>query len=118
VTVNASGTPLPTLVWFWWDGEAIWVYSRPETAKLRNITANPRVALALRTDEFGDDITVITGDAEVDALAPAADAVPDYVAKYSELITRLGTDPVGFAASYSVAIRVSPTRLRAWRAGE
>ncbi|MCC6618015.1 MAG: TIGR03667 family PPOX class F420-dependent oxidoreductase [Chloroflexi bacterium] len=117
VTVGASGTPLPTPVWFWWDGINIWVYSQPDTAKLRHIAANPRVALAMRTDEFGDDIVVVTGDAAVDDPAPAADDVPDYVTKYAGLITRLGTDPAGFGASYSVPIRITPTRLRAWQAG-
>lgn len=117
VTVGAKGTPLPTPVWFWWDGVEIWVYSQPGTAKLRHIAANHHVALAMRTDEFGDDIIVVTGDAAVDEAAPAADAVPDYVTKYAGLITRLGTDPAGFAASYSVPIRITPTKLRVWQAG-
>ena len=50
VTVKPDGTPVPTPVWFWWDGETVLVYSQPGKPKLRNIAANPRVALALRTD--------------------------------------------------------------------
>ncbi len=117
VTVGADGTPLPTPVWFFWDGETLLVYSQREKPKLRHIAANPRVALAMRTDEHGDDIVVVTGDASVDPSAPAADQLPGYVEKYRELITRLGTDPERFAREYTVPIRIRPTKLRVWQAG-
>ena len=85
--------------------------------KLRHIAANPRVALALRTDEIGDEITVVSGDAVVDASLPSADAVPDYVAKYAGLIADMGSAPGPFAGEYSVPIRITPTKLRQWPAG-
>jgi PPOX class probable F420-dependent enzyme len=117
VTVGPDGTPLPTPVWFWWDGETVLIYSQRDKPKLRHIADNPRVAFAMRTDELGDDIVVVTGDAMVDATAPAADQLPEYVAKYATLIDRLGADPAGFAGEYSVPIRIRPTKLRAWQAG-
>jgi PPOX class probable F420-dependent enzyme len=112
VTVARDGTPVPTPIWFWWDGATILVYSQPDTPKLRHIAANPRVAVALRTDERADEVAVITGDAAVDPAAPAADALEPYVARYGAAIERLGYDAAGFAASYSVPIRITPTRLR------
>ena len=93
VTVARDGTPVPTPVWFWWDGETLLVYSQPDKPKLRNIATNPRVALALRTDELGDDLAVITGEAAVDEAAPAALELPQYIEKYTEEIARLGSDP-------------------------
>jgi len=117
VTVGPDGTPLPTPVWFWWDGETVLIYSQRDKPKLRHIAANARVALAMRTDELGDDIVVVTGDAAVDATAPSADNLPEYVEKYAALIARLGADPAGFAGEYSVPIRIRPTKLRAWQAG-
>jgi PPOX class probable F420-dependent enzyme len=114
VTVAPNGTPVPTPVWFWWDGEAIVVYSQRDKPKLRHIAANPRVAVVLRTDELGDHLIVITADAVADPELPAADANPAYVTKYRDLIARLGTDPRGFAAEYAVPIRLRPTQLRAW----
>ncbi len=117
ITVSPDGTPLPTPVWFWWDGETILVYSQRDKPKLRHIAANPRVAFAMRTDELGDDIVVVTGDATVDPSMPAADQLAEYVAKYGDLIARLGADPAGFAGEYSVPIRIRPTKLRAWQAG-
>jgi PPOX class probable F420-dependent enzyme len=114
VTVAADGTPVPTPVWFWWDGETLLVYSQPDKPKLRHIAANPRVAVAMRTDEHGDALVVITGEAAVDASAPPADQVADYIEKYRTAIARLGADVAGFAGEYSVALRIRPVRLRAW----
>ena len=114
VTVAADGTPVPTPVWFLWDGETILIYSQPNKPKLRHIAANPRVSLAMRTDEDGDALVVITGEAAVDDRAPRADELPAYLEKYRDAIARLGSDPVAFAGSYSTAVRIRPTRLRAW----
>jgi PPOX class probable F420-dependent enzyme len=114
VTVSADGTPVPTPVWFWWDGETLLVYSQRDKPKLRHIASNPRVALAMRTDEQGDALVVITGEAEVDTSAPPADKVPEYVEKYRGAIARLGSEVEPFAGEYSVAIRIRPVRLRAW----
>jgi PPOX class probable F420-dependent enzyme len=118
ITVAPDGTPVPTPVWFWWDGETVLVYSQRDKPKLRHIAVNPKVALALRTDELGDRIIVLTATAEIDEGAPPADHLRAYVEKYSTLIERLGADPAGFAAEYAVPIRIRPTRLRAWWVGE
>lgn len=114
VTVAADGTPVPTPVWFWWDGDSVLVYSQRGKPKLRHIAANARVAIAMRTDVHGDDLVVITGDAAVDEGAPPADQVPEYVEKYRAEIARLGSDVEGFTAEYAVPIRIRPTKLRAW----
>ena len=116
ITVRGDGSPLPTPVWFWWDGETITVYSERNKPKLRHIAANRRVAFALRTDELGDEITVISGEAAIDESIPAADQVPGYVEKYGALIARLGADPASFAGAYAIPIRITPTKLRQWRA--
>jgi PPOX class probable F420-dependent enzyme len=116
ITVAADGTPVPTPVWFLWDGTSILVYSQRDKPKLRHIAANPRVAVALRTDELGDEITVVTGDAVVDPSTPSADRLPEYVVKYDALIARLGADAASFAAEYAVPVRIAPTKLRQWRA--
>jgi len=116
ITVAADGTPVPTPVWFWWDGDSILVYSQRDKPKLRHIAANPRVAMALRTDELGDEITVVSGEALVDSTIPPADQLAGYVQKYGSLIARLGADPASFAGEYSVPVRITPTRLRQWSA--
>jgi PPOX class probable F420-dependent enzyme len=70
------------------------------------------VALHLDGDGKGGDIVVVTGDARTDPQAPPADKVPAYIAKYREGMKRIGMTPESFARAYSVAIRITPTRLR------
>ena len=101
ITVSADGSPVPTPVWFWWDGETVLVYSQREKPKLRHIAANPRVSLAMRTDELGDEITVLAGEAVVDPSLPSAAEHAGYRQKYADLIARLGADPVSFAGEYA-----------------
>jgi hypothetical protein len=43
--------------------------------------------------------------------------VPEYVAKYRDLIADMGSAPEPFAAEYAVPIRITPTKLRQWGPG-
>lgn len=112
VTVGPDGTPEPSPVWALWDGETFLIYSRPATPKLRNVVARPRVALHLDGDGRGGDIVIVTGEARLTPDAPPADRVPEYVAKYREGFRRINMTPEAFARAYSVALRVTPSRLR------
>jgi PPOX class probable F420-dependent enzyme len=111
VTVNSRGAPQPSPVWFLWDDESILLYSQPETAKLRNIAANPRVAMHLNDEGRGDDVVIISGRAAASDDPPAYE-LPPYLDKYAGLIERNGWTPESFAADYSVPVRISPTGLR------
>jgi PPOX class probable F420-dependent enzyme len=111
-TVRADGTPEPSPVWFLWDGSTFLIYSQPDKPKLRNIGRDPKVALNFNSDEEGGDVVVFTGEAKIDRSVPPANQVPDYVAKYRDGIRDIGMTPVTFAQSYSVPVRVTPTKLR------
>lgn len=112
-TVTPNGTPQPSPVWFLPDGEdAVLIYSQPNTPKVRNIAANPAVALAFNTTPGGSDVVIFRGEARVDDAAPAADDHPAYIAKYADDIAGLGMTPESFAAEYAVPIRVTLTKLR------
>jgi PPOX class probable F420-dependent enzyme len=110
-TVRADGQPQPVPVWFLWDDRTFLIYSRPNQQKLRNIAHNPRVALNLNSDERGGHVLRIEGRAEIDRQAPPATEVAALVEKYREAIARIGMEPDSFARAYSVAIRVTPTRV-------
>jgi PPOX class probable F420-dependent enzyme len=111
-TVTPRGLPLPNPVWFLWDGaDTVAMYSMPG-ARVRNVEANPLVSLNFAGDGGGGDIVVLSGTAAIDGDAPGADRDDDYVAKYSEHITRIGYTPEQFAARYSVPVRIELTRLR------
>jgi PPOX class probable F420-dependent enzyme len=111
VTVSPAGAPQPSPVWFLWDEDGFLLYSQPETPKLRNIAANPRVALHLDGNGRGGDILIVSGRASTGGAPPASD-VPAYVAKYGALIERNGWTPASFAADYSVPVRIAPRALR------
>ena len=112
-TVRSDGTPVPVPVWFLWDGDASFlIYSRPDTAKLRNIARNPHVSLSLDGDGQGGDIVVVLGEARVDQGGPPADQVPEYVEKYTWGFEKNGWTPAAFAADYSVPVRVTGLDLR------
>jgi len=110
-TVTRAGAPLPRPVGFLWDGgEVVSIYSQPG-ARVRNIAANPRVTLNFDGDGRGGDIVVLAGIAQVEADAPAVDAVPAWLEKYAAQIEQFGMTPVSYAARFSVPIRIRLTRL-------
>jgi PPOX class probable F420-dependent enzyme len=113
-TVRADGQAQATPVWFLWDGETFLLYSQPDAQKVRNLAANPKVALHLDDDGSGGDVVTVEGTATVEPDTPRADRVDGYLAKYRAAIDALGYEPGPFARSYSTAIRVRPTRVRVW----
>jgi PPOX class probable F420-dependent enzyme len=114
-TVRGDGQPQSTPVWFVWeeDRETILLFSIPTSPKVANIRGHPQVSLHCN-DVGGSDVVTIEGIAEVLDGAPRPDEVPRYAEKYRErIVEELGSDPAAFALSYSQAIRVHPTRVRA-----
>jgi PPOX class probable F420-dependent enzyme len=111
-TVRANGTPEPSPVWFHWDGEAIWIYSRDNSVKVRNISDHPAVSLNFNATEHGGDVVVITGTAEILRDGPRAEHVPGYVTKYTGGFESINRSPAKFSDDYSVPIRITPTNLR------
>jgi PPOX class probable F420-dependent enzyme len=111
-TVTPAGAPLPAPVWFVWDGaDSVRMYSMPGT-RIRNVEANPRVALNFAGDGQGGDIVVISGRAAIDPGAPGADRDDAYLAKYRKRIERIALTPEGFAQRYSVPVHIRFTRVR------
>jgi PPOX class probable F420-dependent enzyme len=111
-TVRADGQAQASPVWFLWDGETFLLYSQPGAQKVRNLAANPKVALHLGDDGNGGDVVSFEGTATVEPDSPRADRVDGYLAKYQAAIEALGYEPGPFARTYSLAIRVRPTRVR------
>ena len=109
-TVTPKGSPLPSPVWFHWDGgDSVIMFSQPG-ARQRNIEANPRVTLNFAGDGRGGDIVVLAGRATFEA--PPADRINAYIEKYGEHMTRIGLTPDQFAERYSVQVHIELTGLR------
>lgn len=112
-TVRADGTPLPTPVWFLWDGASFLIVTQANSLKLRNIAQNSKVALNFHTDPYGGSVVVFAGEAYVEANPVPADQMQAYLTKYAEGIKLIGMTPESMMQSFSTLLRVVPTRLRA-----
>jgi PPOX class probable F420-dependent enzyme len=113
-TVSPAGRPDSVPVWFLLrDDDSILVYSQPGKAKLRNMDANPNVALGLDVTDIGRDVIRIEGTAVRAVDHPPADRVPEYVAKYVERIGAIFGTPERFAEAFSEAIVITPRKLHA-----
>ncbi|MCJ7725155.1 MAG: TIGR03667 family PPOX class F420-dependent oxidoreductase [Acidimicrobiia bacterium] len=113
-TVRRNGQPQTSPVWFLFqDGEFL-VYSLPGTARTANLDANPLVSLHLDGNGEGGDIVSIEGNARLDTEALPSNQVEAYQEKYAGFIAGHGWTPESFATDYPIAIRIMPTRSRAW----
>ena len=107
-----SGDPLPSLVWFWWNGAEVLIPSRPAKPKLRNIAAHPRVALNFDSEYGGDRVVVFSGAASVNGSYLTDDEWAGFAAKYAERFPHIGTTAEEFRGSFSELVRVVPDRIR------
>jgi PPOX class probable F420-dependent enzyme len=113
-TVAPNGRPQSSVISFLWDGETILFYSKPDTPKLRNLAANPRVSFHLNCDPYGDHVVTVEGRAVVDPGAAASDVHPAYRAKYRAPLEHWGMDEAETARDFSVPVRIIPERFRVW----
>lgn len=104
-TVAKSGQPVPKLIWFYFDGSALFIYSMPDAAKVIHIGRHPQVSLNLDSDGNGGGVIVIGGTATVDATGVDCREDEPYWAKFGALSDRFElTETMG---AFSTRIRVS-----------
>jgi PPOX class probable F420-dependent enzyme len=108
-TVAKSGQPVPRLVWFYFDGADLTVYSMPQAAKVAHIKARPQVSLNLDSDGNGGGIIVVGGTATVDATDVDCRENEPYWAKYAELAAQFGLTEA--MATYSTRLKITPSRV-------
>ena len=111
-TMRGNGTPLPAPIWFLWQDSSFLIYSQPNAKRIRHIANNPRVAINLNTDLWGNRVVVVTGMASVDPGATPANKIPAYIDKYHEGILQMDMTPESMAKEYSTAIHVTPIWIR------
>jgi len=104
-TVAKSGQPVPKLVWFYFDGSDVIVYTIASSAKVRHITNHSRVSLNLDSDGNGSGIMVVGGIATVDARGADPREDSAYWAKYEAAAAQFGlTEAMG---SYNTRLKIS-----------
>jgi PPOX class probable F420-dependent enzyme len=113
-TVAVDGRVQSSPISFLWDGESILFYSKPATPKLRNMAAHPQVSFNLNSDTYADHTLVIEGIAAVDDSILRSDVHPAYAAKYHAPLAHWEMDEAETAREFSVPVRITPVRIRAW----
>ena len=105
-TVAKSGQPVPRLVWFYFDGTDVVVYSEPNAAKVRHIKNHPRVSLNLDSDGNGRGTVVVAGEARIDEVDADPIADEKYQAKYRDYAATMGMTEE-FRAAFSTRLKIS-----------
>lgn len=103
-TVAKSGQPVPKLVWFYFDGTDIVIYTTPSSAKVRHIRNHPQVSLNLDSDGHGGGIVVIGGAARIDADGVDGREDAPYWAKYEAAAAQFGLTEA--MSGYSTRIKI------------
>jgi PPOX class probable F420-dependent enzyme len=111
-TTDSHNTPQPRPVWFHWDGRTVLIFSERDAAKVQHITRNPRVALNFNSDEDGDDVGVLIGDARILRRPPSPARVKTYLRKYRQGIKDIGMTVPQLIATFAVPILVTPKAMR------
>jgi PPOX class probable F420-dependent enzyme len=108
-TVAKSGQPVPRLVWFYFDGKDVIVYSEPDAAKVAHIKRHPRVSLNLDSDGNGNGVIGVGGETTIDDGAdPMQD--PAYVEKYGEVAKQFGFSEE-FLSAFSARLTIAVDKV-------
>jgi PPOX class probable F420-dependent enzyme len=113
-TVRADGSPHLVPIWFSWDGEQLFIASKPEAVKVRNLRANPKLMVALGSPDDDFDVGLIEAEATIPAASTAELLPPGHLAKYARQMALVGLDEPTYLATYSQPILVRPTRFLPW----
>jgi hypothetical protein len=71
--ISRDGTPRLVTMMFHWNGEEVVLSSFPGAYKIRDLRANPNVAISIETNSYPPEILLIRGKADitdVDGLTP------------------------------------------------
>ena len=109
-TVGEDGSPHLVPTWFWWDGEDLLLWSKPNAVKVRNVRANPRLMIAVGHPDEDFAVGLIAATATLDD-APVPDA---FFTKYAADLGEAALHPDGYRAVYTQTVRVTPTRFVPW----
>jgi PPOX class probable F420-dependent enzyme len=111
ISGRPDGRPHAVPIGFFWDGEFIWIFTRPTTQKIQNIRTNAQVLLVLDDTRAGSDPISLEGTAALLATESVLTTLVTYAEKYVDRFTSIGLTLEGLAAQYSQGIRITPTRV-------
>jgi PPOX class probable F420-dependent enzyme len=110
-TVRPDGGPHLVPIWFWWDGEAVLVFSKHGAQKVRNLRVQPSVMLALGDAEDDFDVGLLRGRAEL-LDQPTREVLPaEHLDKYAAKLAAIGVAPMSTRRRTQQVIRIVPDDL-------
>jgi PPOX class probable F420-dependent enzyme len=113
-TVRPDGLPHLVPIWFSWDGERLFIASKPNAVKVRNLRANPTLMLAVGDPDEDFDVGLIEAVATISD-RPTAELLPArHLAKYRRQMAEIGLDADEYVRTYSQPILVMPTHFLPW----
>lgn len=113
-TVRPDGWPHVVPIWFWWDGTSVLIASKPHARKIANLKIRPECMLALGDAEADFDVALIEARADVAEMSTRALLETGLYAKYSARMVAIGLGAAEFASTYSLVLRLTPTRCLPW----
>jgi PPOX class probable F420-dependent enzyme len=112
--VRSDGAPHVVPTWFSWDGETFLVFSKPHAVKVDCLRSSSAVMLALGDPDDDFDVLLVEGRAEILG-RPASEVAPgSHFDKYRDRMDAIGLDRADYLATYSLAVRITPTRFLGW----
>jgi PPOX class probable F420-dependent enzyme len=112
--VRSDGAPHVVPTWFSWDGETFLVFSKPHATKVTCLRSSQAVMLALGDPDDDFDVVLVEGRAEILASPTSEVALQSHFDKYRDRMAAIGLDRAEYVATYSLAIRITPTRFLGW----
>ncbi len=117
-STRPDGLPHVLPIWFSWDGHAVWIFSRPEAQKVRNLRHRSQVMLALGSAHPEFDVELVEGRAHL-LEAPTSAVLPRvHLEKYRDAMARAGLTRELYAERYSQPVLITPSRVLDWHARE
>ena len=112
--VRPDGAPHVVPTWFSWDGKTFLLFSKPQATKVACLRSSQAVMLALGDPDDDFDVLLVEGQAEILG-RPAAEVAPEsHFDKYRDRMAAIGLDRAEYVATYSLAVRITPTRYLGW----
>jgi PPOX class probable F420-dependent enzyme len=113
-TVRPDGLPHLVPIWFSWDGERLFIASKPNAVKVHNLRANRTLMLAVGEPDEDFDVGLIEAVATISDRTTAELLPRGHLAKYRRQMAEIGLDADEYVRTYSQPIVVTPTRFLPW----
>ena len=115
-TIDPEGFPHLTAVWFYFDGDSLWLAIPSKSVKYRNLKQNKKLSVMIDTRDTASEAGIsMSGNAELLTGQEAQEAIRTIHNKYitKEGIEEPGVGPV-FASFDDIAVKLRPTKVISW----